>query len=163
MERCENSRSLLTLLGYFHTIPDSVSCRHKNLSGIVWIPIYPICDSLLWKSARRSYASLQKSRQKSPFIFQNMYRSLLRYGFRVRRKAVWYSATIALILIFSWSKEAPCRSLILYGGIFTFRGRRFGDLLPHPPAPLCPILSPHRCCHKRFWLMLLSRCCSIRT
>ena len=60
-------------LGHVYAIPDSFSCRHEKLSGILGTPVYtglkgvtetyPICDGTLSRSRRRGIATLQKARR----------------------------------------------------------------------------------------------------
>ena len=55
---------------------------------------YPICDSPLWRSARRSFApSVTEIALNSPLCVN---RSPVRYGFRAGAKATRYSVNIAL-------------------------------------------------------------------
>ena len=77
---------------YVYTIPDSVSFMPTRKAIRYSMNTYPICDSPLYRSGRRGFAPLQKSRQTiRSYVWTE---ALFRYGFVAGTKAVqcgvWY-------------------------------------------------------------------------
>ena len=72
------------------SLPDSCfSWRHENQLSIQCEHTYPICDSPLQRSVRRSFAPLQKSRRHNSFYVCSKAQSNM--VFVAPRKAIWYS------------------------------------------------------------------------
>ena len=73
-DKCYTNRSTenCKVSGFVHTMSDNFLCRHENLSGVRSMNTYPICVSPLQRSARGSFAPLQREiASKSPFLCVN--------------------------------------------------------------------------------------------
>ena len=94
-------RNMTVDKGYVYTMPDIFSCRHEKLSVIVgtatatcshctkvWHKTHPICEAPLSRSARCSFAPLQKSYQSYVmFVMLCVNRNPIQYDFCVGAKA----------------------------------------------------------------------------